>query len=95
MQDRLSRILYFTVKDRERDLNTTAAAANSSTGVKDQRVLEQEQAMRESETREKKIDCLLKTKDIMQRELLLDVQFYAFLTAYMNLKMKNVEEELQ
>ncbi len=41
--------------------------------------------MKEADTDEKRIDCLWNTKDIMLKELLYDVQFYAFLNAYVSL----------
>ena len=48
--------------------------------------------MTESDTLEKKIDILLKTKEIMQKEALFDVQFYAFLNGLMHLKMNNLQD---
>lgn len=51
--------------------------------------------MSEADTLEKKIGVILRTKTIMQKELLFDVNFYAFLNAYLHLKMKNVEENIK
>ncbi len=38
--------------------------------------------MKESDTSEKQMDVLLKTQDIMHKEMLFNVQFYAFLNAF-------------
>jgi hypothetical protein len=50
--------------------------------------------MKDSDTPEKKLDVILKTQEIMQRELLFNVQFYAFLTCFMTLKLKNLNEKM-
>ena len=50
--------------------------------------------MTDSDTPEKKIDVLLATKEIMQKEALYDVQFYAFLNALMHLKMNNLQDSI-
>jgi hypothetical protein len=36
----------------------------------------------------------MRTKEIMQKEALFDVQFYAFLNALMHLKMKNLQDSI-
>jgi hypothetical protein len=86
IDSKLSRGLYFSSKGKERDLNFNPS---------DPRVADQENLMKEADTLEKKIGVILKTKSIMQKELLFDVEFFAFLNAYMHLKMKNVEEDLK
>ena len=51
--------------------------------------------MKDATTPEKQVDALLRTQVIMQKELLFDIEFYAFLNAYMHLKIKNVEDDLK
>ena len=51
--------------------------------------------MKDSDTPEKKIDVVLKTQEIMHRELLFNVQFYAFLTGFMTLKLKNLNDKMK
>ena len=41
------------------------------------------------------MDVLLKTQDIMHREQLYKVQFFAFLNGYLNLKLKNLNDKLK
>jgi hypothetical protein len=51
--------------------------------------------MKQSDTPEKQIDTLIKTTSIMQKEKLFDVEFYAFLNAFLYLKMRNLEEDIK
>jgi hypothetical protein len=51
--------------------------------------------MKSSDTIEKRLDALLKTKQIMQREQLFNVKFYAFLMGFMTLKLKNLNDKIK
>ncbi len=51
--------------------------------------------MKSSDTKEKKLDVLLKTQQIMHRELLFNLKFHAFLTGFMTLKLKNLNERIK
>ncbi len=51
--------------------------------------------MKDSDTEEKKIDVVMKTQEIMHREILFNVQFYAFLTGFMTLKLKNLNDKMK
>lgn len=51
--------------------------------------------MKDATTPEMRLDTVIKTTSIMQKEKLFDVQFYAFLNAYLYLKMKNLEEDIK
>lgn len=79
-------MLYFSFKGKPRDLNSKFF---------DQRITDIETSMKNADTSEKQVDTILTTKDIMQRELLFDVEFYAFLNAYMYLKMKTLEDDIK
>ena len=50
--------------------------------------------MKDSDTPEKKLDVVLKTQEILHRELLFSVQFYSFLAGFMTLKLKNLNEKM-
>jgi len=51
--------------------------------------------MKTSDTIEKRLDVVLKTQEIMQRELLFNVKFYAFLMGFMTLKLKNLNDKIK
>ena len=82
--DTLSRLLFFST--------TTKETASAST---DEQVALQVQSMKDSDTQEKKLDVLLKTQEIMHREVLFNVQFYAFLAGFMALKLKNLNDKIK
>jgi len=63
--------------------------------IPDPRIDDQDTQLAAAKTEEEKVDIVLKTQVIMQKEDLFDVQFFAFLNAIMHLKMKNVEEDLK
>lgn len=58
-------MLFFTLKKPKTD--------GAEFTAKDERIDEQTKLMTESDTPEKKIDVLLRTKEIMQKEALYDV----------------------
>ena len=51
--------------------------------------------MIESDTTEKRLDVVFKTNEILQKEALLDVQFYAFFNGLLHLKLKHLLQNIK
>ena len=51
--------------------------------------------MKISDTIDKRLDVVLKTQEIMHRELLFNIKFYAFLAGFMTLKLKNLNDKIK
>ena len=75
LKDKFSRVMFFALMGKNR-------ADTQLPEITDDRITASEEELKGADTAEKQIDVLLKTKEIMQKELLFDVQFYAFLNGY-------------
>lgn len=66
MESKFTRAMFFSFVGKQR-------AVTQLPEISDERINDQENALKQSETSEKQVDVLLKTQEIMQRELLFDV----------------------
>lgn len=67
--------MYFALRGKDPEVNYN---------YYDERIAAIQADLKAADTPDKQFDAMLKIKEIMQRETLFDVQFYAFLNAYVN-----------